>query len=104
MENCLTSQPLYERIILDRSQMKLQGFTFENVGDKCYQETYSYQMDPHNVDQTIYSAYLFKSPGMRRWIRHKAHSWGVDKMNMIIKKDIADDLKARLATTKQKAL
>jgi hypothetical protein len=33
MENPLTKHPLYERIIIDRSEMKLQGFTFENIND-----------------------------------------------------------------------
>lgn len=42
MENCLTSQPLYERIIIDREQQKLYGFTFENFSDHQYQETYNY--------------------------------------------------------------
>ena len=36
MENCLTSQPLYERIIFDRDQKKVLGFTFENVDDHQY--------------------------------------------------------------------
>lgn len=61
-------------------------------------------MDPNNTSQTLYNAYLFKNPGMRRWIRHKAHGWGVDKMNSIIKKDLADDLRAKLSVTKEKAL
>lgn len=104
MENCLTSKPLYERIILDRKQMLLQGFTFENKGDQYYQETYCYQMDPSNPSHTLYHAYLFKSPGMRRWIRHRAHNWGVEKLNKIIEKDLQDDLKAKLELTKTKAL
>ena len=33
MENCLTSTPLYERIIVDRKEMKVLGFTFENITD-----------------------------------------------------------------------
>ena len=93
MENCLTSKPLFERIIIDREQMKLHGFTFENKSDNCYQETYSYQMDPQNHDNTIYNSYLFKSPGMRSWIRYKAHNWGVDKLNSIMEKDLKDDVK-----------
>ena len=36
MENCLTSKPLFERIIIDRQQMTLHGFTFENINDKRY--------------------------------------------------------------------
>ena len=36
MENPLTKHPLYERIIIDRSEMKLHGFTFENINDYQY--------------------------------------------------------------------
>lgn len=42
MENPLTSKPLFERIIFDRKQMKMQGFTFEDKVDTHYFETYSY--------------------------------------------------------------
>ena len=42
MENCLTSQPLYERIIIDRSMKTCSGFTFESITDHQYQETYTY--------------------------------------------------------------
>ena len=33
MENCLTSLPLFERIIIDRGEQKLSGFTFEDIND-----------------------------------------------------------------------
>ena len=36
MENCVTSTPLYERIIVDRSESKVLGFTFENIQDHQY--------------------------------------------------------------------
>jgi len=84
MENCLTSTPLYERIIIDRSQKMLSGFTFENIQDNQYQETYMYQEDPSNASQTIYNSYLYKSPGFRKLIRQKAHNWGVQQMENII--------------------
>lgn len=60
-------------------------------------------MDPANTDNTLYHAYLFKSPGMRRWIRFKAHNWGVDKMNSIIKEDLKEDVKMKLLETREKA-
>ena len=60
-------------------------------------------MDPQNMENTLYNAYLFKSPGMRRWIRFKAHNWGVDKLNKIIEKDIKEDVKNKLMITKEKA-
>ena len=43
MENCITSKPLYERIIVDRKTMKVQGMTFEDISDNKFQETYCYQ-------------------------------------------------------------
>ena len=104
MENCITSKPLYERIIFDRQQNRVQGFTFENTSDSVYQETYSFQQDPSDANNTLYHAYLFKSPGMRRWIRYKAHAWGVDKMNSIIEKDLKDDVKNKIKVTKEKAI
>ena len=87
MENCLTSKPLYERIIVDRQNKKLEGFTFENIEDINYQETYSYKLDPKNNEQTLYNAYLYKEPGLKKWIRYKAHQWGVETLEKIIKQD-----------------
>ena len=97
MENCITSTPLYERIIVDRTQNKVFGFTFENLDDKQYQETYCYQKDPMNASQTIYNAYLYKPPGYRKWIRQKAHHWGVSTLEGIMDKErqIAEELKKK---------
>ena len=87
MENCITSKPLFERIIIDRENNKLSGFTFENLEDSKYQETYTYQLDPTNSQQTLYNAYLYKEPGLKKWIRHKAHNWGVETLEKIMKQD-----------------
>lgn len=35
-ENCLTSTPTYDRIIIDRKDKRLSGFTFENMNDQKY--------------------------------------------------------------------
>ena len=87
--NFYTKKPLYERIIVDRKAMKVTGMTFEDIDDTTFQETYSYQRDPENSNNTIYNAYLFKAPGyLMSTIRQKAHGWGVDKLNGIIEKDI----------------
>ena len=67
--NFFHKKPLYERIIVDRKTMKCTGMTFEDIEDATYQETYSYQSDPDNSDNTIYNAYLYKSPGVLYWIR-----------------------------------
>jgi hypothetical protein len=35
----------------------------------------------------LYNAYLYKEPGMKKWIREKAHQWGIDKLESIISAD-----------------
>ena len=47
-ENCISSTPTYDRIIVDRKDKRLSGFTFENMNDQKYQEAYSYQEDPND--------------------------------------------------------
>ena len=42
MENCMTNKPLFERIIIDRGQQSVCGFTFEDPTDNKYQDTYMY--------------------------------------------------------------
>jgi hypothetical protein len=71
MENVISSQPLYERIIVDRANMSMQGFTFEKPSDTKYSEHYIYQQ---SIDNKInYDMFLFRDPGLKRVIRHKAH-------------------------------
>ena len=83
----MTSKPLYERIIIDRSQRSLSGFTFEDITDNKYQDTYMYQQDPEDAQKTIYNAYLYKSPGFYKLIRQKAHHWGVETLCTIMMAD-----------------
>lgn len=66
----------------------MSGFTFESIDDNKYQETYVYMQDPNDSSQTLYNAYLFKNPGMKKWIRYKAHNWGVEKLQKIMMEDI----------------
>lgn len=68
-----------------------------------YQETYSYQEDPDDAGSTIYNAYLFKPPGYRKWIRQKAHHWGVDKLNAIIEQDIKEERLSVMARIRARA-
>ncbi len=42
MENIITSAPIYEKIIVDRSEMNVQGFTYEKTSDLKYMEHYKY--------------------------------------------------------------
>jgi hypothetical protein len=45
----MSSTPSYDRIIVDRKDMKLTGFTFESADHSKYQEAYEYQVDPKNM-------------------------------------------------------
>ena len=65
----MSSKPTYDRIIIDRKDMKLSGFTFENKNDTKYQEAYTYQVDPNNSKRTLYNVWTFRSLGMRKYIR-----------------------------------
>jgi len=42
MENIMTSTPLYEKIIVDRKNMNMEGFTYEKPNEKSYSERYLY--------------------------------------------------------------
>lgn len=82
MENIISSQPLYERIIVDRATMSMQGFTFEKPSDTKYSEHYIYKQ---SLDNKIkYDMFLFRDPGIKRVIRHKAHQWGVENLLKLI--------------------
>ena len=37
----------------------------------------------------LYEVYLYKSPGWKSFMRKKAFNWGIDKMNELMKKEIA---------------
>lgn len=103
MENCITSKPLYERIIVDRSSNKVLGFTFEDINDNQYQETYCFQKDPENASKTIYNAYLYKPPGYMKWMRQKAHNWGVGTMEGIMDKErsLKEELRKKSCKAKE---
>ena len=98
MENVLTKKPLYERIIIDRAQNKLIGFTFENIEDHQYIETFEFQC---KGAETLYNVYLYKPPGTfyYKWLRNQTHKWGVSTIEKVIKDDI-EILKAKLKLNK----
>ena len=81
----MSSTPSYDRIIVDRKDMKLTGFTFESANDSKYQEAYEYQVDPKNMKQTLYNVWTYRSLGMRKYIRQQAHTWGIETLVKIIK-------------------
>lgn len=82
MENVMSSKPLYEKIIVDRSQMNMQGYTFEQPAKPIYCEHYRYQLTEGIIR---YDMMLFKSPGMKAILRRQLHNWGVEKMEKLIK-------------------
>lgn len=82
MENVFTSTPIYEKIVVDRKELTMQGFTFEKPQDQKYSEHYTYShLDGGNVN---YSMLLFRDPGLKRIIRGRAHNWGVDSLMKLI--------------------
>lgn len=43
MENVMSSKPIYERIIFNRSTQTVTGFTFESENENIYTECYEYR-------------------------------------------------------------
>ena len=84
-ENCVTSEPLFERIIVDRQAQRLSGFTFESTDDHKYKETYIYQKKEESI--TDYNVYLYKDPGLKKWLRKSCHQWGIDNLMKILNAD-----------------
>jgi hypothetical protein len=68
MENVVSSQPLYEKIIVDRTNMTIQGFTYEKPSDIAYSEHYTYSMTTNG--DTNYDMKLFRDPGLKRVLRN----------------------------------
>jgi len=63
MENVMSSKPIYERIIVDRNNQTVQGFTFERGSDTMYFERYIYKADGKNEKNTLYDMFLYRKPG-----------------------------------------
>ena len=42
LESSMSSTPLYERIVVDRADMQLKGYTFEKKTDESYSEHFVY--------------------------------------------------------------
>lgn len=82
MENVMSSKPLYEKIIVDRNQMNMQGFTYESPNNLNYSEHYKYQLLGKGEIQ--YDNMLFRNPGLQKIIRRQLHNWGVQKLEKLI--------------------
>jgi len=99
MENIMSSRPVYERIIFNRATRTVQGFTFEKEEENVYTEAYVYKQDDQDATKTVYNMFLYKNPGLKKYLRYKLHGWGVQTLEQIIKRD--QELKARLQQTRE---
>ena len=110
LENVVSSKPLYERIVVDRQQMELRGYTFEKKEDEAYSEhfVYSEQADKQSVN---YNFYMFRDPGLKRILRYRMFRWGIASLDQIIetskklqqkKIETAEKLKAKKEVIKDK--
>ena len=78
LENVMSSKPLYERIVVDRSKMELKGYTFEKKTDEAYSEHFVYS---EQADKSVnYDMYLFRDPGLKRILRYRMFMWGIDSL------------------------
>lgn len=106
MENTLSSRPVYERIIFNRADQSVSGFTFETREDQAYVEHYVYkkkQDDPTDTtEKTLYDMFLYKNPGLKKLLRFKLHNWGVQTMESIIKKE--QEIARQIQLKKEKLL
>lgn len=59
----MTSTPVYERIIFNRAEKSVEGFTFEKENEGVYSEHYTYQEDDKDANNTVYDMFLYKNPG-----------------------------------------
>lgn len=85
MENVLSSKPVYERIIFNRADQSVRGYTFETDSDKAFVENYIYKRGTgQDTEKTLYDMFLYKNPGLKKMLRFKAHNWGIQTLESII--------------------
>ena len=63
MENVVSARPIYERIIFNRKDKTVQGYSFEKESEKQYTEHYIYKEDKSDHNKTAYNVFLYKKPG-----------------------------------------
>lgn len=88
MDTFMSSKPVYERIIYNRADKTVSGYTFEDPTDKACVEHYTYkQGDGTDAEKTLYNMFSLKETN---WImklkRIKCHNWGVESMEYLLKK------------------
>ncbi len=82
LENIMSSQPLYERIVIDRATMQLSGYTFEKKTDESFSEHFVYS---EQADKSVsYNFYMFRDPGLKRILRYRMFTWGIDSLQKIM--------------------
>ena len=92
MENTFSKTPVFERIIFNRNEQSVRGYTFETDETKSYIEHYVYKRQIEEdgnkaTEKTLYDMFLYKNPGLKKMLRYKLHSWGVQTTESIIKKE-----------------
>jgi hypothetical protein len=88
MENTMSSRPVFERIVFNRADNSVRGYTFETDQDKAYVEHYVYKQGAgQDAEKTLYDMFLYKNPGLKKLLRFKLHNWGVQTMEGIIRKE-----------------
>lgn len=99
MENTMSCKPVYERIIFNRGDSSVRGYTFETEKDNAYTEHYIYKQDGEDTTKTLYDMFLYKNPGLKKILRFKLHNWGVQTLEGIIKKET--ELKDKFKETRE---
>lgn len=80
----MSSQPLYERIVVDRKSRELKGYTYEKKTDEAYSEHFVYQQQ---ADRTVnYEMLVFRDPGLKRILRYRMFNWGIGSLDSIMAK------------------
>ena len=74
---------MYERIVVDRENMVLKGFTFEEKEDVDYSEHFVYQ-EQADKKSVAYDMYLFRDPGLKKILRYRMFNWGIGSLQKII--------------------
>ena len=100
LENIISSQPLYERIVVDRTSMELKGYTFEKKTDEAYSEHFVYQ---EQADKSVtYNFYMFRDPGLKRILRYRMFNWGISNLKSIM--TAQEKLRQKQLEAKQKLI
>ena len=79
-----SSLPIYERIILNRKDKTVEECILDDQFKDKIAEKSVYKAEG---DSILYETFLYKNPGWKSYLRRKAHSWGIDRMNQLLIKE-----------------